>query len=62
MRPMSRPDLSALAVGLAIALLGVLLLLQENGSIELDGGWLLAGVTACAGGALLASGLGAREP
>jgi drug/metabolite transporter (DMT)-like permease len=59
---MRRPDLSALAVGLVIALLGVLLLLQENGSIDLDAGWLLAGVTACAGGALLASGLGAREP
>jgi hypothetical protein len=59
---MSRPDLSALAVGMTIVVLGVLLLLQENGSIDLNGGWLLAGVTACAGGALLASGLGAREP
>jgi hypothetical protein len=59
---MRRPNLSGLAVGLAIVVLGVLLLLQENGSIDLNGGWLLAGVTACAGGALLASGLGAREP
>jgi hypothetical protein len=59
---MSQPDLSALAVGVTIVVLGVLLLLQENGSIDLEGGWLLAGVTACAGGALLASGLGAREP
>jgi hypothetical protein len=59
---MTRPDLSALAVGLTIVVLGVLLLLQEKGSIDLDGGWLLAGVTASAGGALLASGLGAREP
>jgi hypothetical protein len=59
---MSRPDLSALAVGVTIVVLGVLLLLQENGSIDLEGGWLLAGVTACAGGALLASGLSAREP
>jgi hypothetical protein len=58
---MRRPDLSALAVGLTIVFLGVLLLLQENGSIDIDGGWLLAGVTACAGGALLASGLGARD-
>jgi hypothetical protein len=58
---MRRPDLSALAVGLTIVVLGALLLLQENGSIDLDGGWLLAGVTACAGGALLASGLGARD-
>jgi hypothetical protein len=59
---MSRPDLSALAVGVTIVVLGVLLLLQENGSIDLEGGWLLASVTACAGGALLASGLSAREP
>ncbi len=58
---MTRPDLSSLAVGLAIVVLGLLLLLQENGSIDLDGGWLLAGLTACAGGALLASGLGARQ-
>jgi hypothetical protein len=58
---MSRPDLSALAVGVTIVVLGLLLLLQEQGSFDLDGGWLLAGVTACAGGALLASGLGARD-
>jgi hypothetical protein len=58
---MTRPDLTSLAVGLAVVVLGTLLLLQENGTIDLDGGWLLAGVTACAGAALLASGLGARE-
>lgn len=58
---MTRPDLSSLAVGLAIVVLGMLLLLQENGAIDLDGGWLLAALTACAGAALLASGLGARE-
>jgi hypothetical protein len=57
-----RADLSQIAVGAAIVLLGVLLLLQEEGSIDLDGGWLAAGLTACAGAALLASGLGAREP
>jgi hypothetical protein len=59
---MRRPDLSAIAVGLITVALGVLLLLQEHGSIDLEGGWLLAGVTACAGGALLASGIGARQP
>jgi hypothetical protein len=59
---MTRPDIASLGVGIAIVLLGILLLLQDNGTIELDGGWLLAGVTACAGSALLASGLGAREP
>lgn len=58
---MTRPDLTSLAVGLAVVVLGTLLLLQENGTIDLEGGWLLAGVTACAGAALLASGLGARE-
>lgn len=59
---MRRADLSQIAVGAAIVLLGVLLLLQEEGSIDLAGGWLAAGLTACAGAALLASGLGAREP
>ena len=58
---MTRPDLSSLAVGLAIVVLGTLLLLKENGTIDLDGGWLLAGLTASAGAALLASGLGVRE-
>jgi hypothetical protein len=61
MRTMTRPDLSSLAVGLAIVVLGTLLLLKESGTIDLDGGWLLAGLTACAGAALLASGLGVRE-
>jgi hypothetical protein len=61
-RGVRRPDPTQLAVGVAIALLGVLLLLQTEGSIDLDGGWLAAGLTACAGAALLASGLGAREP
>jgi hypothetical protein len=56
------PDLSALAVGVAIVLLGALLLLHEEGTLDIDGGWLAAVVTGCAGAALLASGLGAREP
>jgi hypothetical protein len=58
---MRRLDVTQLAVGLAIVLLGVLLLLQEEGSIDLEGGWVAAGLTACAGAALLASGLGARD-
>ena len=58
---MRRPDLAQLGVGLAIVVLGVLLLLQAEGSINFDGGWLAAGLTACAGAALLASGLGARD-
>jgi hypothetical protein len=58
---MRRPDPVQLAVGVAIVVLGLLLLLQDEGSIDLDGGWLAAGLTACAGAALLASGLGARD-
>jgi hypothetical protein len=58
---MTKPDLYSLAVGLAIVVIGTLLLLQDNGTIDLDGGWLLAALTAGAGGALLASGIGARE-
>jgi hypothetical protein len=58
---MKRPDLTQLAVGLAIVVLGLLLLLQADGSIDLDGGWLAAGLTAAGGTALLASGLGARD-
>lgn len=52
----------ALAAGLAVAALGVVLLLFEDGTLRMDGGWLAALVTALAGGALVASGLGAREP
>jgi hypothetical protein len=55
------PDLGSLAAGFAIALLGVLLLLQQEGTIDLEPGWLGAALTACAGAALVASGLGARE-
>ena len=61
MRGVRRPELTQLTVGLAIIVLGILLLLQAEGSIELDGGWLAAGLSASAGAALLASGLGARE-
>jgi hypothetical protein len=58
---MRRPDLNPLAIGLAIVVLGVLLLLHADGSIDLEGGWLAAAITACGGAALLASGLGARD-
>ncbi len=47
--------------GLAITLLGVLLLLHEEGTIDIAGGWLIALLTACAGVALVASGVSARE-
>lgn len=62
MRAVRQPDHYALGVGLSVVLLGTLLLLQVENTIDLNGGWLAAALTACAGGALLASGFGAREP
>jgi hypothetical protein len=59
---MSAARVYSLAAGLAVAVLGVVLLLFEEGSVDIDGGWLAAILTAVAGGALVASGLGAREP
>jgi hypothetical protein len=61
MRPPERPELGSLAAGLAVALLGILLLLQEEGTIDIAPGWLGAALAACAGAALVASGLGARQ-
>ena len=52
----------SLLAGLAVAALGLVLLLFEEGSIEIDGGWLGAIIAALAGVGLVASGLGAREP
>lgn len=59
---MKPAEVGALCAGIAITLLGGLLLLFEEGSLGFSGGWLAATVTALAGVALLASGLGAREP
>lgn len=58
---MSASQLGSLAAGLAITLLGAVLLLHEEGTIEITGGWLAACMTALAGAALVASGVGARE-
>lgn len=52
----------SLAAGLAVAVLGLILLLFEEGTLGIDGGWLAAALAAIAGCALVASGLGAREP
>jgi len=41
-----RPDSSALGAGISILALGVVLLLQDSGVIDLQAGWLLAAVTA----------------
>ena len=39
---MRRPDSSALGAGISILALGVILLLQDRGVIDLQAGWLLA--------------------
>ena len=59
---MSSARAYSLAAGLAVVALGLVLLLLEEGTLDIEGGWLAATLTAIAGGALVASGLGAREP
>jgi signal transduction histidine kinase len=61
MRPVSRPDPSALGAGIAILALGVLLLLHEEGTIELGSGWLLLVLAGCTGVAVAAVLLGGRD-
>jgi hypothetical protein len=56
-----RPDTGSLAAGIAVVLLGTLILLQEEGTIELEAGWLVPAIVAAAGAALVASGIGARN-
>ncbi|HEX2358976.1 MAG TPA: hypothetical protein VHH72_04095 [Solirubrobacterales bacterium] len=58
---MSRSQLSALVSGLAIVVLGALLLLQTEGTIDVESGWMLAILAGLCGAALVASGVGARE-
>jgi signal transduction histidine kinase len=61
MRPVSRVDLSALGAGISILALGVLLLLQEGGALDLPPGWLLLGLAACSGIAVAAMVTGERD-
>jgi hypothetical protein len=56
-----RLDVTSLVAGIAIVVLGALILLQEDGSIDLEAGWLLAVLAAATGVVLVASGLGARR-
>jgi signal transduction histidine kinase len=56
-----RPDSSALGAGISILALGVLLLLQEKEVFDLEPGWLLAVLTACAALALASQGLSSGE-
>lgn len=59
---MSRYRIAVLAAGLAIAVLGAVLMLDAEGTVDFGSGWLLAAVTGLSGAALVASGIGAREP
>lgn len=65
MRGMSRMrdriDLTSLVAGAAISAFGALILLQEEGTIDLAPGWFFAIVAAATGVVLLASGMGARR-
>ncbi|HZA90745.1 MAG TPA: hypothetical protein VE401_10995 [Solirubrobacterales bacterium] len=56
-----RVDVTSLVAGAAIAVFGALILLQEEGTIDLEPGWFLAIVAAATGVVLLASGMGARR-
>jgi signal transduction histidine kinase len=61
MRPLSRPDPSTLGAGISILALGVLLLLDDAGTIELKPGWLLVVLAAFSGGAIAANLAGGRD-
>ena len=59
---MSRSQLATLAAGLAVALLGAVLLLDAEGAVDFASGWVLSAVTGLSGAALVASGVASREP
>ena len=56
-----RVDVTSLVAGAAIAVFGALILLQEEGTIDLEAGWFFAILAAATGVVLLASGMGARR-
>jgi signal transduction histidine kinase len=57
----TKPDLSTLGTGTAVLVLGAFLLLQANGTLELDAGASLGGLAACVLVALIASAFGRRR-
>jgi hypothetical protein len=57
----NRLDIPNLVAGVAICVLGALIVLQEEGTIALEAGWLLSAIAAAAGVVLVASGVGARR-
>ena len=56
-----RPDLPSLVAGLAVVAIGLLMLLDEEGSIDLSFAVFAPVACAAAGAVLLAAGLGRRE-
>ena len=59
--PRDRIDLTSLVAGVAIAVIGALILLQDDGAVDLEAGWLFAVLEAATGVVLIASGMGARR-
>lgn len=55
------PDLTSLVAGIALMALGVLLVLESEGVLELSLGYLWPALLAAAGAALLASGVRRRR-
>jgi uncharacterized membrane protein HdeD (DUF308 family) len=53
----SKPDRVSLAAGIALLLLGILLILDQTGTLELTVGWLGAAFAAALGSVLVISGL-----
>jgi hypothetical protein len=56
-----RLDLTSLVAGVAIAVIGALILLQVEDTIDLAPGWMFSALAAACGLVLVASGLGARR-
>jgi hypothetical protein len=52
----------SLVAGLAMSSVGLLLLLDNGGSVDLTGGWLAAVICAAVGAILVVSGLASRAP
>jgi signal transduction histidine kinase len=57
----TKPDLSTLGTGTAVLVLGAFLLLQANGTLELNAGASLGGLAACVVLALIAGAFGRRR-
>ena len=57
----ARIDYPSLVAGFAIIVLGIILLLDRTGALDLQFGWLLPALAATAGSILLAVGLADRS-